>query len=83
MTVLHRSTRLDVDQLDLPLLTPAQEVPAGSSGPLSQRIDSGFPRRSITSSSDRVTRRLDKLVSTSKEGFSLVKARGSLALHVL
>jgi len=45
-----------------------------SSGPLSQRIASGFPRRSITPSSDRVTRRLDKLVSTSKERFSLVKA---------
>jgi len=29
MTVLHRSTRLDVDQLDLPLLTPAQEAAAG------------------------------------------------------
>jgi len=28
-----------------------------------------FPRRSITPSNDRVTRRLDKLVSTSKERF--------------
>jgi hypothetical protein len=32
-----------------------------SSGPLSHRIASGIPRLAITSSGDRVTRRLDKL----------------------
>src|SRR5205085_12605916 len=29
VAVLHRSPRLNVDQLDLPLLAPAQEVPRG------------------------------------------------------
>jgi hypothetical protein len=27
MTILHRSSGLDVDQLDLPLFAPTQEVP--------------------------------------------------------
>src|SRR6266852_125789 len=29
VAVLHRSSRLNVDQLDLPLLAPAQEMPRG------------------------------------------------------
>src|SRR6266478_3506200 len=46
-----------------------------NSGPLSQRITSGFPRWLTIQSSTRVTRPLDRPVSTSIAGHSRVKRR--------
>jgi hypothetical protein len=50
-----------------------------NSGPLSQRIDRGLPRWLITHSNTRVTRRLDKQLSTSMARHSRVKPSSSVS----
>ncbi len=53
-----------------------------SSGPLSQRIACGNPRFAMIPSSTRVTRRLAKLVSTSKAKHSRVYASTTLSTRI-
>ena len=67
--ILHRPSWLNVDRLDLPLLHQLKKYLVVRSGPLSQRIDSGF---SQVRSSLRATRCPLMLLSTSKETHSCV-----------
>ena len=64
--------RLNMNQLNVLLLTLTQKMSTGQLRPVIASNGFRFPLCAITASSDRVTRRLDRLVSTSKERFSLV-----------
>ena len=81
--VLCRLTRLDVSQFDPPVQRPGQEIRLVNSGPLSQRIAWGRPRRAMISPSTRVTRRLAKPVSTSSARHSRVNASTTLSTRML
>src|SRR6185369_9684961 len=72
--ILRRLARLNVQQLDLPLDTPGQKMPAGQLRPVVAADGCGIPRSAMISSSTRVTLRLAKLVSTSKPRHSRVQA---------
>jgi hypothetical protein len=83
VSVLHRSPRLDVDQVDLAFFSPAPHAPRCELRFVVGTTLSGSPRCSISRSSSRVTRPLPRLVSASSTRHSRVNASTTLRMRIM